>query len=314
MTKTYIIETGSYFGDSVSQSISIGWPLAALFIATSRDANPISQNAWSIKTDTMSGDGFVANDTDAQFVATGNGGITFTADGFDTGDNIKINRSGIEYFWVAFRKGPQIDTGSYTGDGVNGRQIIEGEPRQPAMVMTMTESSVSGGFGALSTVWKWANVPGRLSAQFGTINHNIQAIGILPDGFDLAVGSSPPSGITIRVNQLDSEYHYIVFYESDGSTVQFNLGDWDGDDADPQKITTGQQPKFLLVYGQTRTSIQDWAYVSLDYPSDRTSLIHSFYEFSNDIEDRITILPDGFEANGEWNESSRIYRYIAGYF
>lgn len=306
MSFTRIIETGTYTGNSSTQSISIGWKPAAIWIASSQTTNPNSQHSWSIKTDTMPDDDFQSNDSDSRYVTVD--GITLTADGFDVGASPKINKDTKMYFFIAFRSGPQVDTGTYTGDDVGGRKITTG--RQPAMVMTMEATGSD-----LATVWKWANVAGRLSAQFRSVIHVLGCIGILPDGFDLGVGTDGPQNFLIRVNVAGETYHWMALYEFDGSTRQFELGDWNGNDADPQKITTGQQPKFVMVYGRTATSIQEWAFLSVDYPLDRTSVItFGSHIYSSDTERRMNILSDGFEANGILNESGQDYRYIAGYF
>lgn len=304
MSLTSIIATGSFTGDGVSQSISIGWRPAAVWLISGQIGAPDVDRSWSIKTDTMPGDDFQANDTESRH-ETANG-ITLVADGFDVGSSVKINKLDVVYHYVAFRTG-HVSTGTYTGDGADGRKISTW--KQPSLVMTMEATGADK-----ATVWKWANVVDRLAAQFRADNHVIEAVGIVSDGFELGVGTSPPSGFPIRVNVSGETYHWMALYEFDGSTRQLVLGDWNGDAVDPQKITTKLQPKFVMVYGQTRVSLQDWGFMVITYPFDRMSLIAGSHLFTNDPNERMTILPDGFEASGEWNEAGEDYRYIAGYF
>ena len=136
MTLNRIIETGSYTGNSSTQSISIGWQPAVVWIGSQQTTAPDSQQAFSIKTDTIAGDDFQSYDTDAQFITVN--GITLTSDGFDVGSSPQINNSTQIYKWIAFRVGPQVDTGTYTGDGIGGRKITSG--RQAALLMILQTS------------------------------------------------------------------------------------------------------------------------------------------------------------------------------
>jgi hypothetical protein len=304
MSLTSIMATGTFVGNGASRSISIGWRPAAVWLVSGQIGAPDEDRSWSIKTDTMPGDGFQANDTESRHETAD--GITLGDDGFDVGSSVKINKLDVVYHYVAFRAG-HVSTGTYTGDGVDGRKIVTW--KRPALVTTMEATGSDK-----ATVWKWANVDDRLSAQFRADNHVIEAVDIVSDGFELGVGTSPPSGFPIRANVSGETYHWMALYEFDGSTRQLVLGAWNGDASDPQKIATWLCPKFVMVYGQTRGSLQDWGFVVDTYLSDRTSLIAGSHLFTNDPNERMTILPDGIEASGEWNKAGEDYRYIAGYF
>lgn len=298
-----IIETGTYTGNAGTQSISIGWQPAVVLIASGKTTNPAKDQSFSYKTDTMGGDDFVSYDTEVRLVTVD--GITLTSDGFDIGLEAKINNNTEPFFWIAFRAGPQIDTGTYTGNGVGGRQITTG--RQPAFVVVLQTS------GTESVSTKFGNVSGPATHQFQTINHFIEGINILSDGFDLQVGLSPPIDFLIRVNIDTETYHWFAFYESSGSTRNFELSTYTGDGSDPQTVVLGRQPKMVMVFGRTLTSVKEMAFVTPEFPSGRTSYFASSH-IIDDPDIQALVVATGFEVNVDLNANTTVYPFIAGYF
>lgn len=301
MSQTDIMATGTYTGNGGTQSISIGWQPAAVFI-TSTANNPNNQRSWSLKIDSMPGDDYQANDTTANHVTTN--GVTMVADGFDLGSGNKVNKNGVVYYWIAFRAGAAIDTGTYTGDGINGRVISTG--RQPAMVLIAEVT------GELATIWKHGNVPVRLSNQFQEANDHRDCVSMVSDGFELSNAASA------NVNVDTETYYWMAIYDFDGSTRHVETGLYDGDDPltppfNPQTITRGLQPKFVFIYGRDLGAISDWFFVNDQYVNNVSSISSGHTVLNTDPD--IVIISTGFEVRGGTNDDTHVdYSYVTGYF
>ena len=112
---------------------------------------------------------------------------TLGADGFTVGSDVRVNRDGTTYHYVAWAEiAGKVDVGTYTGNGADNRNI-PGVGFQPDFVMVQTD-------GGLPTVaHSTAMGPSIDISHFfnATVNQTNRIQALQPDGFQ--VGSAPES-------------------------------------------------------------------------------------------------------------------------
>ena len=115
--------------------------------------------------------------------------------GFQVGSNSSVNQSGRAYYWIAFDQGARVVDGSYTGNGVDNRNIA-GLGMNPAFVWVKRSSSNR-------SVWSNSAVTGGWSLYWGDLDPVTQRIEALISG-GFRVGSDA------EVNNSDSTYYYLA--------------------------------------------------------------------------------------------------------
>jgi len=79
--------------------------------------------------------------TAAADITDGTSFRTLDSSGFTVGSGVNVNTVAVTYYWFAFKEGPFFDVGSYTGDGVAGRNIT-GLGFDPGYVWTKRSTAV----------------------------------------------------------------------------------------------------------------------------------------------------------------------------
>jgi len=163
-------------------------------------------------------------------------------DAFSLGKNANVNAEGVTFHYAAFADSPDIDVGSYLGDGVDGRTISVGF--QPAVVFLKLDQ-------ARSAVWSSAAHPEGITSGFNIGDDATNFIlGLDADGFQ--VGSEV--FVNAGTAEEGSTYHYVAFRESPG---RLKTGTYIGNGSDNQEITdVGFQPDYVWIKwstGENRT-------------------------------------------------------------
>lgn len=202
-------------------------------------------------------------------------------------DSTTNNR--ITYHYVAFADSPDINVGSYLGDGSNGRSITVGF--QPALVFLKRD-------GDGPAVWSsLAHAEGVSSFFHEEEDRDDLILALEPDGFQV---SSDP-----LVNAGDSTYHYVAFREAPGL---LQTGTYSGDGSDDREITVDLQPDYVWVKRSTAKSAAVQRPRSLS--GDETL---GFMKAGNGTNEILALLPDGFRVGSEpsVNSEGDTYYYVA---
>ncbi len=291
MSFSQIIATGTYVGNSTSQSISLGWQPGAIVIAEERTSGPTSARAITFKFPGQPGDDFVEISTSSSETTVN--GITITSDGFDVGSDDVINDNTFTYHYFAIRDGPWLDTGTYTGNGTSTTVTLN---RQPSFIMLMGLGGATFRVMMKSVddpgLWWFSNAP----------THQAGGLDIISTGF-----TADDSSIT---NEDTVVYNYCALYDIVGSDSHFETGTWTGDGAATQTMTTGRQPRMVLAYGVTGTS-DELAHKTDTMPADEYGEASGAYVYVTS--DGTTITSTGFTIGTDQNGSGNDYFYLAGY-
>ena len=141
---------------------------------------------------------------------TFNGGLsttyipTLAADGFTVGSDVRVNRNGTTYHYVAWNEIPgKVDVGTYTGNGADNRNI-PGVGFQPDFVMVQTNSDGSATT-AQTVAHSTAMGPSTDTSHFftATANQTNQIQLLQPDGFQV--------GTTSQVNGNGAVFTYAAW-------------------------------------------------------------------------------------------------------
>jgi hypothetical protein len=125
---------------------------------------------------------------DASFVLNGADPITdriqaITSDGFQVGAHNNVNRSAFTYYWIAFEANSKVSVGTYTGNGVDNRNIT-GVGFDPRWVWIKRQSSNQG-------VWRSNTMTGDVTSVWGAAafaNDRIQSL--ITDGFQVGTSAT----------------------------------------------------------------------------------------------------------------------------
>lgn len=115
--------------------------------------------------------------------------------GFQVGSHDAVNKSGDDYYWIAFDVTSKVVTGSYTGNGADNRNIT-GLGITPSFEWIKRSS-------ATESVWRNDAVSGDRTLYWGTnnpVSNRIQSL--IADGFQVGTNS--------EVNNNGSTYYYLA--------------------------------------------------------------------------------------------------------
>jgi hypothetical protein len=284
MTLSRIQESGTYGGNSATQSFVIGWQPAVVLIVNNKTTGTTANRAQNVKIDTMSGSTYMSNNSNATLKTTN--GITINSDGFSVGSNDDINDTGSTYYWVAFRAGPWLDTGTYSGSGATQSILLN---RQPEFVLLAEDGTTD------STTWKNVQVAGSTALRKTGSVATESILTITSTGFDVT-GTADTSGST---------YHYYAFYRVVGATQHFDSGTYTGN-AGTQSISLGFQPTGVIIMDSTA--------VAQKYPSmadDDLGVLTGTHAW--ETANGCTLVADGFDIGNlsSINSNAVVYNYLA---
>ncbi len=221
---------GTYTGNGgASQAINwVGFqPVVVLVVP-----NSASYNGW-IATNTMTA-GYAKSMAGNAVLVTGKIN-SLNSNGFTVGSSTDANNNGTKYFFIAFKSGSNIVTGTYTGDGLTPKAsaAVSGLAFAPQMLWIMGDSGDANDCAALGNASntnmgvKWAN--GNYTGTSSIYVYN-------SDGFN--VGS--------QLGANTKTYHYVAFKET-GTSLEEAV--YAGSSADPttRTLVGSFQPDILLI-------------------------------------------------------------------
>lgn len=288
MSLDLIVANGSYTGNAGTQSISIGWQPAVVITFDTKGGTP-GNRACSLKLPDMAGDDVLLCSTTAVFLTAN--GLTIVSDGFDLGSDQRINGSGDTYHWIAFRAGPWLDTGTYTGDDPTAVTVTTG--RQPDAVLVAQVS------GTIAELWKMAVQSGATVAEFITTVLSVNGITIQSTGFQASDNA----------NDVGETFDWAALYPVPGSTRHFETGSYTGDGINPQAIALGRQPKAVFIFD---VGDVDMAFKTDTMGGSDNGMLTTAYAFDTSG-NGITITSTGFSVGSLFNGSGVTYQWLAIY-
>lgn len=225
------------------------------------------------------------------------GGITsLDPDAFSLGEHEAVNDVGVTYYYVAFADSPDINVGSYIGDGTDGRRIT-GVGFEPALVFLKWD-------GLRTAAWRSTTHPEGVSSFFHGSGDRTNFIGTFDaDGFQVSSDA--------WVNQPGdpnnpSTYHYVAFREVPG---RLKTGTYVGDGSNNREIIDVDfQPDYVWIKRSADES------KALHRPSSLTGDQTLRFERGANAEDQIQALQaDGFKVGSEpsVNFDGDTYNYVA---
>jgi hypothetical protein len=212
----------------------------------------------------------------------------FQADGFQIGNDTNVNGAGRLFHWVALKNGANVRTGTYTGSGVDNRNIT-GVGFAPDWVITIGDGQ--------QDMFKPAPLAGDASFAMNGTNsaaNRIQAL--LADGFQV--------GSNANVNQSGRAYYWIAFDE----TSRVDVGSYAGDGSDNRDIDVlAFQPALVWM---KRASASQSAWRSASVSGDVSLFWGTTAAASNRIQ---ALRPLGFQAGtaAEVNAAGQTYFFLA---
>jgi uncharacterized repeat protein (TIGR01451 family) len=210
-------------------------------------------------------------------------------DGFTVGSDRDVNNSGASYYWVAFRASDELVLGSYTGDGLDDREIA-GIGLDPELVLILAENRLP--WHSSSAVFAGWSLPFEQTTPRENV---IQALG----GGGFQVGDDDD------VNHDGDTYYYLAFAAAAGRQA---VGGYWGDGQDNRDITgLGFQPDYVWLKSSSSVSgVQRPAALG----GDRSLYFMDFPGFANGIQE---LHADGFQVGNasSVNQSSRKYYWFA---
>jgi len=183
------VRVGTYTGDGTDDRNITGLPFQPVWVMTMGDGQADYFRAAGLAGDAswrFNGGGTSANRIQA-----------LLADGFQLGSHANVNQSGRAYYWIAFSATPKVVTGTYVGDGSDGRNIT-GIGLTPTFLWIKRASGSQG-------VWRTDTVPGDLSLYMDATNpasNRIQAL--IPGGFQVG------SNAQVNANGGATTYYYLA--------------------------------------------------------------------------------------------------------
>lgn len=289
MSLDLITETGSYSGNGSSQSVVIGtnWQPALVIVMSTRPSGPAAGRAITYKTPDMATDTALACNAAAELISTA---LTLASTGFSIGDHDDVNRNGIIFHWIAFRAGPWIDTGQYTGTGT-AQPIATG--RQPGAAFVFQTSGVE------RALWKFAAHGTSYAMQFQT------ALGWLSGQLTLQATGFQADG---NANTDTETYVWAALYDIPGSTRHIESGSYTGDGSGPDTVTLGYQPKWVIVMPDTASG-GEGGFKSASMGTGIGELTTQWDWLGTD---GIAITSTGFTVDGVYNTNSQDYKWLVG--
>jgi heat shock protein HslJ len=230
------IKTGTYTGNGSDNRdlTGIGFQPDWVMIV-----NPNNTNITSFRTSTMSsGQSARWND-----VLQADEIQSFGSDGFQVGTAASVNTSGTNYYYIAVKsKSNQFNVGTYTGNGVDNRDLT-GVGFQPDAFFTRRVNATSPvGVYRFAGSADFALSSGSVATATGSLKL------ILADGVRL--------GTSTRVNGNNDVYHWFAFKESSAvsiPTVDLSVTSNTGTEAAQTSITVTATASAAVVGNQTVT-------------------------------------------------------------
>ena len=276
--------SGSYTGDGVDGRVigSLGFQPDVVIVKGN------AAQIGVIRSSSMAGDSSKA--MTGATALTPNLVQSFISTGFSVGTDARVNNTGTEYYWIAFKQGSKrLKVGSYVGTG--SAQGITGVGFAPEFVIVMSA-------GASEAIWR--SSADTECFNFATSAGNTAWVSALgADGFTV--------GTDARVNTAGTTYHYVAWNEVDGV---MDVGSYTGNGADPRQLTTTTfQPEYVLLK-------QDGAAEAVHHPASLGQAVDSTLPFTNAAAatNRIQQLnATGFQigSNAAVNTGSSVYNYVA---
>lgn len=211
-------------------------------------------------------------------------------DGFELGTSVRVNTSGVQYYWIAFKNAPgELVSGSYLGTG--SARSITGLGFSPELVILMSEAAKAQVFQSttMSSSFQWDDA-GGFSGRMTSLDS---------DGFSLGTNAS--------VNGLGIRYHYVAWNQVPG---KINMGSYAGNGLDNRSITgIGFTPEYVLLKPSTTTKGSHKS-ESTGAGADTALNFHAAGNSTNGIQ---ALLGDGFQVgnSSSSNGSGVTYHWIA---
>lgn len=284
------IDTGSYSGNGSSQTITIGWQPALVMVVSTRTSGPGAGRAVSFKLPGMASANSMFNNVEADYDTNG---VTITSTGFSVGSEDGLNRSGVTFYWMAFRDSPALDYGSYAGSAdAPPKTITTG--RQPTAVFVFRLNGVN----ANATWWKTSTMSGSGAARFqAAYGWATDRITLTSTGFQL--GSE-------LYQAVGDNYVWVALYGIVGSTQHFETGTYVGAESS-HTITLGYQPRSVLVCSEAN----DGGFKTDGVPGTNTGMLSAGYLYRSS---NVTITATGFtiHIDSDLNAIGVTQHYLVG--
>jgi hypothetical protein len=276
--------TGTYTGDNAD-------PRAFTGLGFQPDVVIIKGNTFqtaAIRTSTMTGD--AAKPMTGATALTADIIESLDADGFTTGNNGRVNASGVTYWWMAFKAATgELKVSSYGGNGTS--QSIAGLGFSPEYVAVLPETSTRANqrFSGMTRGFQFDNDTGS-TTRITSLN---------ADGF--SVGSSGD------VNTNGITYHYVAWNDVPGT---IDVSTYAGTGVAHDVNGVGFQPGYVIVRANDTSTGRQGHH----RPSSVTGSGSLFFNASLNITTGLTsLLADGFSVgtNAAVNANTVTYHYIA---
>ena len=276
--------TGTYAGNSVDgRAIAVGFQPDFVIVKSEAAREAVG------RTSSMAGD--LTKPMGTSTALTANYIQSLTATGFTVGTNSRVNLTGDDYHWIAFKSNSQaMSVGSYTGNGAFTRNIT-GVGFQPELVMVLGNTAQRAMLRA-SGMSRTHQYDGGLGITTG-----VTAFGA--DGF--TVGNSA----TVNTNGVG--YHYVAFNDVANS---IDVGSYTGNAADNRAIATSVQPEYVLVRGDDTGTARPAVHHPSSLAGDNTLQFAAAAMGTNRIQ---ALQAAGFQVgtSGDVNANTITYYYLA---
>ena len=244
-TAGYAQKVGSYTGNGTSQSITgLGWLPKLVLIAPIDLAAAISSNSRGgafATVDMDDGDSVIRAAAPAVITT---GIESLDADGFSVGAHDSVNKSGITYHYVAFYdlNALYLKTGTYTGDGLDARDVVIATGFQPDFLWIMGVDAGASAGGIIRQTDMAGDYSVKLNSS-ATVTDLIQAMN--SNGFEL--------GTAAAVNASGATFYYMA-WQDDASlrlAALMKIGKITGTGAGQSVIGVGFLPEWVMSTGPT---------------------------------------------------------------
>jgi hypothetical protein len=173
------VQAGTYTGDGADNRDITGLPFQPDWVMTISDGDADVFRPGPLAGDAsyrLQGTGTIANRIQA-----------LNADGFEVGTDNDVNRSGYAYYWIAFDATSKVAVGTYTGDGLDDRDIT-GVGFDPDWVWTKRGLSSQG-------VWRTDTIAGDETAYWDATAFSANRIqALISDGFEVGTNAQANAG------------------------------------------------------------------------------------------------------------------------
>jgi hypothetical protein len=190
--------TGSYTGDGTDNRAITGLGIDPDFVVVKGNLQTWGKTTATGKTTDSSFVFSAISVNSSDFIQQ------LLTDGFEVGSNNAVNQNTVEFYYFAIEKGNAFDEGTYTGDGVDDRQIT-GLAFTPSFVLVKRDTAVVPRIRSVETT------DTSSSTTVNTASNNIQ--NIVTNGFEL--------GTSGQVNENTGVYYWIAFKNNEPNTGNF---------------------------------------------------------------------------------------------